>query len=64
LTAAPVDGAANEALITLLAKALGLPKRAVRIVRGEHSRDKSVSVEGVDSARVRAALSARCDEDA
>ncbi len=58
LTAAPVDGAANAALIALLAKALGVPKRAVRIVRGEHARNKSVRVEGVSLAAVRVALGA------
>jgi uncharacterized protein (TIGR00251 family) len=56
LTAAPVDGAANQAVIALLAKVLDVPKRSVRIVRGEHARKKVVCVEGVDAARVRAAL--------
>ena len=46
LTAPPVDGAANEALIRLLAKELGMPRRAVRIVSGEHGRQKSVLIEG------------------
>lgn len=54
LTAPPVEGAANAALIALLAKALGVPKRSVRIVSGESSRQKRVEVEGVDAARVRA----------
>jgi uncharacterized protein (TIGR00251 family) len=56
LTAAPVEGAANDALIALLAKTLGVPKRAVQIVRGEHARNKSVRVEGVSLQIVRAAL--------
>jgi uncharacterized protein (TIGR00251 family) len=58
LTAAPVDGAANEALIELLASALGVHKGAIRILRGEHSRNKSLRVEGLDAAAARAALSA------
>jgi uncharacterized protein (TIGR00251 family) len=57
LTAAPVDGAANEAVIALLAAALDVPKRAVHIVKGEHARKKVACVDGVDAARVRAALS-------
>ena len=58
LTAAPVDGAANEAVIALLATALDVPKRAVRIVRGARARKKLVCIEGVDAERVRAALKA------
>ncbi len=46
LAAAPVDGAANDALVTLLAKALDLPKRAIRIVSGERSRNKRVEIDG------------------
>ncbi|MBX3271709.1 MAG: DUF167 domain-containing protein [Sandaracinaceae bacterium] len=52
-TAAPVDGAANARVIALLAKALGVPKRAVRIVAGAASRDKRVEVDGAEVARVR-----------
>jgi len=58
LTAPPVDGAANEELIALLAKTLGVPKRAVSIVSGETSRQKRVRVDGVsiDDASVRLAI--------
>lgn len=47
--AAPVDGAANAALIELLAQVLGVPRRAVRIVHGESSRNKVVEIAGVDA---------------
>ncbi len=47
LTAAPVDGAANEALIEMLAEHLHLPKRAFTIVRGATSRQKIVEVAGL-----------------
>jgi uncharacterized protein (TIGR00251 family) len=47
LAAAPVEGAANESLVELLAKAFGLPKRAVRVVSGERSRNKRVELTGV-----------------
>lgn len=47
LTAPPVDGAANEALIALLAERLGLPKRDMRIVHGATSRRKTVEIEGI-----------------
>jgi uncharacterized protein (TIGR00251 family) len=50
----PVDGAANEELISFLAEALGVPRRAVRIVSGQSSRTKTVEVEGVSPVSVRA----------
>ena len=56
VTAAPVDGAGNTALIELLAEQLDVPKRALRIVRGEHQRSKTVCVQGVALAELRAVL--------
>lgn len=53
-TAPPVDGEANAAVVRLVAKALGVPKRAVRIVGGETGKSKRLEVDGVDAARVRA----------
>jgi uncharacterized protein (TIGR00251 family) len=47
VTAPPVDSAANDAVIALMAKALGVPKRAVRLVAGETSRNKTVEIEGI-----------------
>lgn len=52
LSAPPVDGAANEALVELIAEVLGVGRRAVRIVSGETSRSKVVEVEGVTAAAV------------
>jgi uncharacterized protein (TIGR00251 family) len=52
LSAPPVDGAANEALVELIANVLGVGRRAVRIVSGETSRSKVVEVEGVTAAAV------------
>jgi uncharacterized protein len=46
--AAPVDDAANEELIALLARALDVPRRNVTIVSGSRSRLKRVRVSGVD----------------
>jgi uncharacterized protein (TIGR00251 family) len=56
LTAPPVEGAANTALIEFLAKALGVRRGAVSIVRGAGSRNKLVRVQGVTPARVRQLL--------
>ncbi len=49
LTAPPVDGAANAALLALLAERLGLPKRAVTLLRGESSREKLVAIAGISA---------------
>lgn len=48
LAAPPVEGAANRALLEYLAKRLGIPRNAVRLLSGETSRHKVVSVEGID----------------
>ena len=45
----PVDGAANDELIEVLARALQVPKRAVSIVAGDRSRQKRVRVVGIDA---------------
>jgi len=42
--APPVDGAANEAVIELVAAALAVPRRAVRIAHGLRGRNKLVEV--------------------
>ena len=45
LAAPPVDGKANELLLAWLAAELGLPRRAVRLVRGETSRRKWLAID-------------------
>ena len=57
LAAPPVEGAANDALIEFLAKRLGAPRRAVRIVSGERGRQKRVAVAGVTADQVQRLLS-------
>jgi uncharacterized protein (TIGR00251 family) len=47
ITAPPVDGAANEALVSLLAERLDLPKRAITIVRGTSGKQKLVEIAGL-----------------
>jgi len=56
VSAPPVEGKANEAVCKLIAKRLGVPARAVRILRGETGRDKVVRVDGMDGEAARAAL--------
>ena len=53
LTAPPIDGAANEALRKLLAKALGVAKSDVEILRGDRARTKVLRVHGVSAGDVR-----------
>ena len=47
LTAPPVDGAANEALVKFLARSLGVSKSQVEIVSGHTSREKIVRINGI-----------------
>lgn len=56
VAAAPADGAANEEVIRLLAKALGLAKSGVFIVSGLTARLKRIAV-SLDEEEVRARLS-------
>lgn len=57
LAAPPVDGAANEELVRVLASVLDVPKRAVTIVRGDTSQRKLVEVAGVTAEEARRRLS-------
>ena len=59
LQAPPVDGAANEALVALLAERLGVARRAVRVVAGASSRAKTVEVDGTTEDAVRALAAPR-----
>jgi uncharacterized protein len=52
LTAPPVEGAANEALIALLADKLALPRRNINIVQGATSRQKIVEITGITRAEI------------
>lgn len=58
VAAPPVEGAANDAIIELLAKLLDCPRRAVKIVSGEKSRSKRLAVDGVTPDEVRRLLRA------
>ena len=53
LNAAPVDGAANDELLTLLAEWLEVPARSVTIVSGGSARAKTIAVDGVTADQVR-----------
>jgi len=56
LTAPPVEGEANRALLRFLAARLGVPRRRVSLVRGESSRNKVIEVEGMEIEELRRRL--------
>ncbi|MET0337968.1 MAG: DUF167 family protein [Caulobacter sp.] len=49
VSAPPEDGKANAALVVLLAKALGVPKSAVKIASGQTARLKQIEIEGLET---------------
>ena len=56
ITAPPVEGAANDALIRFLADLTGIRRRRITLAAGGHSRMKSLCIEGTSAAAVRSAL--------
>jgi uncharacterized protein (TIGR00251 family) len=64
LHAAPVDGAANAEVVDILADLLGVPRRAVTILSGHHSRRKRIAVAGIGLDAAARALERRTDSDA
>jgi len=56
LQSPPVEGAANEELIGLLAKLFGASRRNVLIESGEHSKLKHVAIEGVSVGQLQRVL--------
>lgn len=57
LTAPPVDAAANEALIELLAETLDCPRNRIELVRGHKSRHKILKLHGLTPEAVLEAIS-------
>lgn len=56
LAAPPVDGEANAELIRFVADKLGIPKARVRLVAGQASRRKTLTIEGMEATAAVAAL--------
>ena len=57
VTAPPVDSAANEALVRLLAEKLDCPRNRVELVRGKTSRHKTIKISGMAPEELAARLS-------
>ena len=58
VSAPPVDGRANEAVVELVSGLLGIARRQVRLARGGSARSKVLEVEGIDAAQAEARLAA------
>jgi uncharacterized protein len=56
VTAPPVDSAANEALVRLLAEWLDCPRSRVELLRGQTSRHKVIKLHGMSAEAVLAKL--------
>jgi uncharacterized protein (TIGR00251 family) len=52
LTAPPVDGRANEAVIAFFAEFLNVPRSSVTIAAGQTSRNKVIRIAGITAAQV------------
>ena len=59
LTAPPIEGKANAALIDLLSKILEIPKSKIDIVAGHTRRDKLVSILDIDAETIQERISQR-----
>jgi uncharacterized protein (TIGR00251 family) len=62
LTAPPVDGAANDALVKYLASLLNVPRSRIRIAAGHQSRHKRLHIEGLDFDAVAERLRKELDQ--
>jgi uncharacterized protein (TIGR00251 family) len=58
LAAAPVDGAANDALIAFLSTIFDRPKRDITVVSGHTSRDKRIAIAGLRAPEIALRLDA------
>ena len=56
IAAPPVEGRANEELISFLAETLGVPRKEVRIKSGASSRIKTIAIKGIDTDAAKSIL--------
>ncbi len=56
VTAPPVGGAANEALVKMLSDTLEVPASDLAIISGHHSRNKTLRVVGLSAAQLKQRL--------
>ncbi len=51
VTAPPMDEKANKTLLRFLARALGIPPSQIAIIKGQHTREKTLKISGVNDFR-------------
>lgn len=56
LTAPPVEGRANQALVEFLAQLLNVPRSSIKIAAGQNSRTKVICVNGLSAEDLRSRL--------
>ena len=56
LTAPPVEGAANAALIKYIAESLGVRKQDIELTSGDKSRDKTLHIVGLSNEDIKLRL--------
>jgi len=59
VSAAPERGRANDAVVALLARRLGVPRSSLSLVSGHTGRDKVVELQGLDEAEAERRLEGR-----
>ena len=52
ITAQPIDGKANKCLIEFMSKTFKVPKSYFEIVRGETSKEKTISIKNIDAKKI------------
>lgn len=52
LTAQPIEGKANKALLEFLSKKLKIPKTSIEIIKGETSKDKTLLIKVTDNDKI------------
>ena len=52
VTSTPVNGKANKSLVEMFAKHLGIPKKDIKIIAGEHSRRKHLKILGISKEEI------------
>lgn len=53
ITAQPIDGKANKALVEFLSKNLKIPKTSIKILKGETSKEKTILFETKDEEKLK-----------
>ncbi len=53
ITAQPIDGKANKALVEFLSKNFKIPKTSIKILKGEASKDKTILFETQDKEKLK-----------